>query len=397
MFLTPFFGVAQARHAAASQPAAVEPTGPNAVFDTSAGRIVCRLYSKQAPSTVANFVALAQGTKDWADSSGVAQRGKPFYDGTQIFGLVDGVTGGDRSVSGTGSAGAGTPPEKTGLDVDRSGRLLAMVQKGEQSSSAFGILVDPDLEYSKRAVVFGQCNEASIAVVTGIAHDLLSTDNHPAHPVVLRKVTIVAEGQPLPAPAGPIPGEAGLTVPPAPTLSATAPEPTGPTAIIETTKGTLTCKLFSKEAPIGVANFVGLARGTKPFKSPTTHVEVKGRHFYDGLTFSRVIPDFMIQNADMPGDPGGGADIGIRFANEVVPGLLFDRPGRLAYANSGPNSNASEFFVTEHATHTLDGNFTIFGQCDDASVKLVEETARVPRNAHNKPLTPVTIKHVTIQ
>jgi cyclophilin family peptidyl-prolyl cis-trans isomerase len=159
--------------------------------------------------------------------------------------------------------------------------------------------------------------------------------------------------------------------------------------------GTLTCRLFDKEAPIAVANFIGLANGTKPFRNPATQAEVRGKHFYDGLSFGRVLPDFMVQNADSPGDPhGGGA--GYKFGNEIVPGLSFDRPGRMAYANSGPGTNSSEFFVTEHAVRRLDGSYTIFGQCDDASVKVVEAIARVPRDAKNKPLTPVTIKRVTI-
>jgi cyclophilin family peptidyl-prolyl cis-trans isomerase len=142
--------------------------------------------------------------------------------------------------------------------------------------------------------------------------------------------------------------------------------------------------------------FIGLATGTKPYKNPTTHAEVRGKHFYDGLSFRRVLPDFMVQNADMPGDPGGDGDIGFKFDNEIVPGLTFDRPGRLAYANAGPGTNASEFFITEHPVHRLDGNFTIFGQCDDATVKIVEAIARVPRDAHNKPLTPVVIRHVVV-
>ncbi len=149
-----------------------------------------------------------------------------------------------------------------------------------------------------------------------------------------------------------------------------SPEPTGPTAVIETTMGQITCKLFDKEAPIGVANFIGLAEGTKPWKNPSTHVVMHGRKFYDGLSFRRVIPDFMIQNADLPGDPSGDGDLGFHFANEIVPGLTFDRPGRLAYANAGPNTNESEFFVTVAPNHRLDGNYTIFGQCDDASVKV---------------------------
>ena len=388
--------LAQVHHAAAPH-VAIEPEGPTVVMDTSEGRLVCKLFAKQAPQTTANFLALAQGTKDWTDGNGAVQHGKPFYDGLQVFGVVGGISAGDRALVGLGSAGPATAAEKTGLDFDRAGRLAALAPKGQQSSSAFMIVEHADLEQTKRAVVFGQCEDASIQVATTISHELLSSDNHPEKPVVLRRISIVQEGQPLPEPAGPIPGEETLRVPPPPPPAIPAPEPTGPTAVIDTTMGTLTCKLFSKETPIGVANFVGLATGTKPFKSPATHVEVKGKHFYDGLSFRRVIPDFMIQNADMPGDPEGGGDIGFKFANEIVPGLTFDRPGRLAYANSGPGTNESEFFVTEHSIHRLDGNYTIFGQCDDASVKVVEAVARMPRDAHNKPLTPVVIKKVTIE
>jgi peptidyl-prolyl cis-trans isomerase A (cyclophilin A) len=391
-------GVSQARHAPAKPaPVVVEPTGPTVVIDTSSGRIVCKLYTKEAPQTAANFIALVTGTKDWTGSDGSVQHAKPYYDGLQVFGAAAGISTGNREAYGLGSAGAGTPPEKTGLDFDRGGRLAATIKDGLQSPGAFVVTSDPDLEYSKRSVVFGQCDAGSLAVVAGISHSLLSVDNHPEHPVILRKVMMVAEGEAMPPPTPATEGEANLTVPPLPAPAVPAPEPTGPTATIETTMGTMSCKLFSKEAPIGVANFIGLATGTKPFKNPTTHVEVRGKHFYDGLSFRRVLPDFMVQNADMPGDPGGDGDIGFKFANEIVPGLTFDRPGRLAYANAGPGTNASEFFITEHPVHRLDGNYTIFGQCDDASVKIVEAIARVPRDAHNKPLTPVIIKKVTVE
>jgi peptidyl-prolyl cis-trans isomerase A (cyclophilin A) len=382
---------------ATSHAAPVDPTGPVAVLDTSAGRITCRLYDKQAPQTSANFVALVTGAKDWTDAAGVIQHGKPFYDGTQMVGLSDAVEAGDRETLGLGTAGPATTPEKSGLDLQRPGRLVAIVRNGQQNTSAIAILDHADEEYAKRSVVFGQCDEASIAVAAIIAHTLLTGDNRPPHPIVLRRVAIVQQGQPLPDPAPPIPGEAGLTIAPLPAPAIPAPEPTGPTATIETSLGTLTCRLFDKEAPLGVANFIGLATGAKPFKNPRTGVEVKGKHFYDGLTFRRVIPDFMIQQADMPFDPEGGGDIGIHFANEIAPGLTFDRPGRLAYANAGPNTNASEFFLAEHPVHRLDGNYTIFGQCDDASVKVAEAIARVPRDAHNKPLTPVVIRKIQIQ
>jgi peptidyl-prolyl cis-trans isomerase A (cyclophilin A) len=386
----------QAQRAVSSAQRDVEPSGPTAVLDTSAGRIVCKLYTQEAPQTTANFIALATGAKDWNSADGAVQHAKPFYDGLQIFGVTDGISSGDRAAFGLGNAGLATAAEKTGLDFDRAGRLAALAPKGQQSSSGFEIIAHADLEKSRGGVVFGQCDEASMAIAASVSHELLSTDNHPQHPVILRKVMIVAEGEAMPPVTPAAPGEATMTVPPLPAPAVAAPEPTGPTATIETSMGTMTCKLFSKEAPVGVANFVGLATGTKPYKNPTTHAEVRGKKFYDGLTFRRVIPDFMVQNADIPGNPDGGGDIGFKFDNEIVPGLTFDRPGRLAYANAGPGTNASEFFITEHAVHRLDGNYTIFGQCDDATVKIVEAIARMPRDAHNKPLTPVVIRHVVI-
>jgi len=375
-------------------PKLVEATGPTVVIDTSAGRFTCNLYTRQAPLTAANFVALAEGTKSWTDSSGALQQGKPFYDALQIFGMVDAVASGDRAALHLGTAGPDVAPEKTGLTFDRAGRLAALTTAGKQSSSGFAITDHPDLEWAQRGVVFGQCDEASVELSAQLTHELLSTDNHPERPVVLRSVRIVRPGQPLPPAADPIPGEADLRVLPPPPLPP-APEPAGPTATIVTTMGTMTCRLFDKETPIAVANFIGLATGTKPFRNSSTHLDARGRRFYDGLTFGRVIPDFMIQNADTPGNPDGGGS-GSTFANEIVPGLSFDRPGRLAYANSGPDTNSSEFFVTEHPVRRLDGNFTIFGQCDDASVKVVEAIARVPRDDKNRPLQPVAIKRVSI-
>jgi peptidyl-prolyl cis-trans isomerase A (cyclophilin A) len=246
--------------------------------------------------------------------------------------------------------------------------------------------------------VFGQCDDASLPVVTAISHALLSTDNHPAEAIAINHIAVVREGEAMPAVAAAVPLAQVTPHPvPMPMAAIPSPEPTGPTAVIETTMGTLTCRLFDKEAPIGVANFIGLAEGTKEWKNPSTHVEMHGKKFYDGLSFRRVIPDFMIQNADLPGDPSGDGDIGFHFENEIVPGLNFDRPGRLAYANAGPNTNESEFFITEAPNHRLDGNYTIFGQCDDASVKVAEAIAGVPRDEHNRPLKPVMIRRITFE
>ncbi len=175
--------------------------------------------------------------------------------------------------------------------------------------------------------------------------------------------------------------------------------PTGPTAVIDTTMGRLTCKLFDKEAPVTVANFIGLADGTKDWIDPTTLQKVHHQPFYNGTTFHRVIPEFMIQGGDRAGD--GTGDPGYFFQDEIDPSITFDQPGLLAMANSGPGpggggTNGSQFFITEGPVPQLNGKHTIFGLCDAHSVLLVASIARVERNANDKPLTPVVIKRVTI-
>jgi peptidyl-prolyl cis-trans isomerase A (cyclophilin A) len=167
-----------------------------------------------------------------------------------------------------------------------------------------------------------------------------------------------------------------------------------PVAIIETSMGNLTCPLFPKAAPLGTANFIGLARGTKDWKNPKTGKIMHGVPLYDNTTFHRVIPEFMIQGGDPAGN--GTGDIGFQFKIEALPNVTFDRPGRLAYANAGPNTNGSQFFITEVATPFLNGKYTIFGQCDDASVELVKKIARQPRNPQDKPNTSIVIRHIKI-
>jgi peptidyl-prolyl cis-trans isomerase A (cyclophilin A) len=194
------------------------------------------------------------------------------------------------------------------------------------------------------------------------------------------------------------------STPAAPAKPATAAKPpvhhaaAGPTtAVINTSVGKMTCTLFPDKAPIGVANFVGLANGTKDWKNPVNGVTKHGVPLYDGTIFHRVIPDFMIQGGD-PGGTGSG-DIGIAFKNEVSSDLLFDQPGRLAYANAGPGTNGSQFFITEDVAHSahLSGSYTIFGQCDDATVALVKQIARMATDpSNNRPFRPVKIIHISI-
>jgi peptidyl-prolyl cis-trans isomerase A (cyclophilin A) len=170
--------------------------------------------------------------------------------------------------------------------------------------------------------------------------------------------------------------------------------PTGPTVIFDTTMGRLTCKLFSKEAPKTVDNFIGLATGTKAWTDPTTQQKVTGKPFYDGTTFHRVIPQFMIQGGDRLGT--GAGDAGYFIDDELSPSLRFDVPGRLAMANAGPNTNGSQFFITEDPVPQLNGKHTIFGQCDAHSVLIVATIARVERDSQDKPVTPVVVNKVTI-
>ena len=171
-------------------------------------------------------------------------------------------------------------------------------------------------------------------------------------------------------------------------------------AIINTTAGKLTCTLFPDKAPIGVANFIGLASGTKDWKTPSGAAK-HGVPLYDGTIFHRVIPDFMIQGGD-PAGTGSGPDPVKPFKNEVSANLLFDKAGRLAYANAGPDTNSSQFFITQVAftgsqAQILNGHYTIFGQCDEDAVKLVTEIAGMSRDQRNdRPYRPVKIVHISI-
>jgi peptidyl-prolyl cis-trans isomerase A (cyclophilin A) len=170
--------------------------------------------------------------------------------------------------------------------------------------------------------------------------------------------------------------------------------PNGPTVVMDTSMGRITCQFYQKQAPNTVANFIGLATGTKDWTDPATKKVQHNKPLYDGTIFHRVIPEFMIQGGDPTGT--GMGDPGYAFNDEIDPNLTFDRPGRLAMANSGPNTNGSQFFITEVSYPSLDGHYSLFGQCDEPSVEVVKAIARVPRDADDKPITPVVLKKVTI-
>ncbi|HET8549762.1 MAG TPA: peptidylprolyl isomerase [Bryobacteraceae bacterium] len=162
---------------------------------------------------------------------------------------------------------------------------------------------------------------------------------------------------------------------------------------IVTNHGTIVGKLFEKEAPVTVKNFVDLAQGRKEWTDPKTGQRVR-RPLYNGLTCHRVIPNFMMQCGDPLGTGTGGTDV---IADEFNPSLAFDQPGRFGMANTGaPRTGSSQFFITEVPTPWLNGKHTIFGQVLEG-MDVVKTIAHLPTDSNNKPRTPVRMTRVTIE
>jgi peptidyl-prolyl cis-trans isomerase A (cyclophilin A) len=168
----------------------------------------------------------------------------------------------------------------------------------------------------------------------------------------------------------------------------------GTYAVLTTTEGKITVRLFEADAPITVKNFIELAEGAKEWSHPVTRAKSKNK-LYDGTIFHRVIPDFMIQGGDPAGSGMGGP--GYRFEDETKSSPhKFDKPGKLAMANAGPNTNGSQFFVTVAATPWLTGNHTIFGEVVEGQ-EIVVAISKVARNAQDKPHKPVVLESVVIE
>jgi len=154
-------------------------------------------------------------------------------------------------------------------------------------------------------------------------------------------------------------------------------------AVFDTTEGTFKIKLFAEQAPKTVENFVSLADGTKT-----------GKPFYNGLIFHRVIPNFMIQGGCPEGSGRGGP--GYKFADEFHPVLKHSKKGMLSMANSGPNTNGSQFFITVAETSWLDNKHTIFGEVVEG-YDVVDKISKVPKNSQDRPAKDVQIRTVTIE
>ena len=165
-------------------------------------------------------------------------------------------------------------------------------------------------------------------------------------------------------------------------------------ATLHTNHGDITFLLFGDQAPTTVANFVGLASGTKEYADPKTGAKTTGK-FYDGLSFHRVIDGFMIQGGCPLGTGTGGP--GYKFADEFHPDLVFNKPYLLAMANAGPGTNVSQFFITVGPQPHLNRKHTIFGEVvDQSSRDVVDEIAQVPTGRADRPVNPVIIESVTV-
>jgi peptidyl-prolyl cis-trans isomerase A (cyclophilin A) len=160
-----------------------------------------------------------------------------------------------------------------------------------------------------------------------------------------------------------------------------------------TSEGMFTIRLFDKDAPNTVANFVGLAEGTKEWTDPRSHEKVKAP-YYDGVIFHRVIDGFMIQGGDPLGQGTGGP--GYEFADEFHPSLRHSKAGILSMANRGPNTNGGQFFITLGATPHLDDRHSVFGEVE-GGMDVVQKIGRAKTGPHDRPLKDIVIQAVRIE
>ncbi len=304
---------------------------------------------------------------------------------------------------------------KEGSDLDRTLAMSGLAAKAAYGSVAVGEAVDLALGMKLRSA--DEANE--VRAQLDQLSQLVAMSDHELSPLV-RGVELSTRGAHILAavsltlddlaaiaaeltPPEPVPSEepAASDGPVRPPLPDDLAEYTadldgdGPLlATLETNMGAIRCRLFEERAPRTVANFVGLARGLKPWVHPSSR-EVMEEPLYDGTIFHRVIPDFMIQGGDPEGTGRGGP--GYRFDNEIAEGLRHDQPGTLSMANAGPDTNGSQFFITETPQPRLDGDYTVFGRCENLDV--IKAIARVPKveEGSSQPAEDVLLERVVIE
>jgi peptidyl-prolyl cis-trans isomerase A (cyclophilin A) len=221
-----------------------------------------------------------------------------------------------------------------------------------------------------------------------------STTAKPAAPATQKPTT----QKPTAKPAAPTakPATPAAATPAAPALTAAKYGP-GTYALFTTNQGTFIARLFDKDAPLTVQNFIGLAEGKKAWKDPKTGRSVR-RPYYNNSTFHRIIPNFMIQGGDPQGTGYGGP--GFEFPDEISPAHKHDKPGILSMANHGPNTNGGQFFITVAPYPSLDGHYSIFGEIVEGQ-EVVTAISKLPRSlsgpTKDRPLTPVVMKQVKIE
>jgi peptidyl-prolyl cis-trans isomerase A (cyclophilin A) len=207
-----------------------------------------------------------------------------------------------------------------------------------------------------------------------------------------RSVLLAAAGLAVVLASSALPAQARKRTPSKETLMADVKAGKDLYATFQTSMGTIVIKLFTKDAPKTVENFVGLATGAKSWKDPNSGQQQENKPLYDGTIFHRVIPGFMIQGGDPLGTGTGGP--GYKFEDEFQSGKTFDKPGYLAMANSGPNTNGSQFFITEVPTGHLNNHHTIFGEVV-TGMDIVTAIAHAPAPG-TRPNPQITLIKVTI-
>jgi peptidyl-prolyl cis-trans isomerase A (cyclophilin A) len=246
----------------------------------------------------------------------------------------------------------------------------------------------------------------SLLCVFAFAASPVIAQTTPAKPAAqTQKPTTTKPQTPTTKPAAPKPQGGATTKPAAPAAAAPAAPAAsakkygpGTYAHFTTNHGNFIVRFFDKDAPITVQNFVGLAEGKKQWTDPRTRRLVR-RPYYNNLTFHRIIPNFMIQGGDPTGTGFEGP--GYKFNDEISPKLKHDRPGIVSMANSGPNTNGGQFFITVAPYPSLDGKYSIFGEVVEGLENVVA-ISKVPTtgprgNPANKPLKPVIMKSVRIE